>query len=189
MQTQAPTPDKHTMQTQNTPTKPARVIKPKITAILAKPNAKKPATQHPHQYGTATVVARGPMGYASLDGKPAKTGPVEALTARFYFNKRGNGMNPIRCSVWIRRPTGSGLEWHSGTGSASGCGYHKESTALADALMNAGVQLLGDPYGRDGTRNKKPLHFAAMGDSRYSEILFSVARAAGFKGPMILVKG
>ena len=43
----------------------------------------------------------------------------------------------VYCAVWIR----SAPEWHSGTGSANGGGYHMASAALAEALINAGVDL------------------------------------------------
>jgi hypothetical protein len=41
------------------------------------------------------------------------------------------------CAVWIRTKG----EWHTGTGSATGGGYHMASAALAEALINAGVDL------------------------------------------------
>lgn len=58
------------------------------------------------------------------------------IEARLWFNQRGDGMNPVYCTVWARAADRS--EGRHASGSASGCGYHKHSAALADALANAG---------------------------------------------------
>lgn len=55
---------------------------------------------------------------------------------RFYFVGR-DGMSPLYCVVWVN--DGKKDIYKSGAGKASGCGYHKPSAALEDALNDAGI--------------------------------------------------
>lgn len=155
--------------------------KPRVTAKIGKPNAKFPAEQP----RTAMVGAGSLIAYAKDEN--GKREAVECVTVRTYFSERGSGMQPVRACVWIKAPRGSGLDWLSGRGSAGGCGYHKESAAIADAVSNAGVSLFGDPYRRDGLRNSEPLHFGGTGSSAYADIFKAIAKARGFKGPMLWI--
>lgn len=103
--------------------------------------------------------------------------PVEVLTARSFFGK-GNGMQPVRVCVWINSRVSSWATsrtraWLAGQGKAGGCGYHKESTALDDALDSAGVKLDSSISGQ--------------GSSVYLEAFSAVADLAGFTGPYLLV--
>lgn len=111
----------------------------------------------------------------------------ECLTARTYFAHRADGMRPLRACVWVPGCRATGSPYISGRGSASGCGYHKESQALADAIESAGVHLFGDQYRRDATRNKDRLYFGGTGSSGYREIFEAIARAQGFRGPFLLI--
>ena len=128
------------------------------------------------------------VGCGSLVAK-RNGGMSEVITVRTYFNEKGSGMNPVKACVWISRADGSGES--SGLGSASGCGYHKESAAIAEALGSAGVSLFGNLYPRygDSTRvdYKKQIHFGGTGASAYREIFEAVARAAGYSGRMLWV--
>lgn len=114
----------------------------------------------------------------------------EAITVRTYYASRGSGMQPVRACIWIR-PAESGAEWLSGRGSAGGCGYHKESAAIADAVSACGVQLWGKPSRymfRDlEVDMKASFDFGGTGDSAYEEIFSAIARAAGYRGRMIWV--
>lgn len=112
----------------------------------------------------------------------------EAITVRTYYAERGSGMQSVRACIWIR-PVQSGAEWRSGRGSAGGCGYHKESQAIADAVSAAGVRLYGSPYPRNGepVDMKKPIHFGGTGSSAYVDIMMAIARAAGYRGRMVWV--
>lgn len=158
-----------------------KTTKPRVTAKIGKPNPRMGAEQP----RTPMVGAGSLIAYAI--GENGKREPVECVTVRTYFNERGTGMQPVRACVWIMAPRGSGLDWLSGRGSASGCGYHKESAAIADAVANAGIQLYGNPYGRDGTRNNEALDFGGTGASGYRQIFEAIAKARGFKGPMLWV--
>lgn len=154
-----------------------------LRATFGKPNAKLPAEQpRAPMCGSGSLVAFD----RDENGKLVQ---VEAITVRTYFNERGSGMQPVRACVWIAAPRGSGADWATGRGSASGCGYHKESAAIADAVSAAGVQLFGNPYRfRDESVDlKKPFHFGGTGASAYREIFEAIARARGFKGPMLWV--
>ncbi len=169
------------MTTANAPTAPTR--KPqtaRCTARFVAPTPDRSARQpDAPMVGAGSLIARRP----ARDGKPAEL--VEALTIRTYYAQRGSGMQPVRACVWIRSTDGS--EWLSGRGSAGGCGYHKESQAIADAISAAGVRLLGDPYMRDASRNAQPLDFGGTGSSHYATIFEAIAKARGFRGPFLWV--
>lgn len=110
----------------------------------------------------------------------------EVITVRVYFNSKGSGMQPVRSCVWIK-PAADG-PWHSGRGSAGGCGYHKESAAIDDACSAAGVQLFGEVYSRRVDAGpidyKKRVYFGGTGSSGYETIFKAIAKAAGYKGRM-----
>ncbi len=145
---------------------------PRITATLG--TVKKEASQ-PSQpmVGAWSLVAK-------------RNGELcEVITVRTYMSASRNA-STVRACVWIK-PANAGANWYSGRGDAGGWGYHKESAAIADAISNAGVSLFGDPYGRDGSRNKSPLHFGGTGDTAYRQIFEAIAKAAGYKKPFAFV--
>ena len=85
----------------------------------------------------------------------------EAVVLRWWMARRSDGMSPVYCSIWIR----GGLDC-SGTGKASGCGYHKASAAAGAAFRSAGVELAQDIEGR--------------GDSAVVEAMHAIANAIGY---------
>ena len=110
----------------------------------------------------------------------------EAVAVRTYYG-RGNGLHPLRACVWVRmadRTAG-----RSGRGSASGCGYHKESAAISDAMDSCGIALYGDlyRYPQEPVDFKKRIYFGGTGSSAYVEIFQAIARAAGYRGRMVWV--
>lgn len=112
----------------------------------------------------------------------------EVITVRTYYNEKGSGMQPVRACIWIT-PAEYG-EGYSGRGSAGGCGYHKESAAIADACSAAGVKLFGMLYPgyHDGKPDyKKEIDFGGSGSSGYADIFKAIARAAGYRGRMVWV--
>lgn len=115
---------------------------------------------------------------AVVDGAPR-----DVITARIYMGRSRNA-STVYASVWIKCRDG---EWTSGSGSAGGYGYHKESEALAGAFTSAGVELFGDPYQRDAARNKDRLFFGGTGSSFYVDIFTAIARAAGYRGKCTLI--
>ena len=57
-----------------------------------------------------------------------------AVDARFYMG-RSKSSSRVYCSVWV---TANGY-YLSGNGKAGGCGYHKESAALSEAISSQGM--------------------------------------------------
>ena len=141
------------------------------------------APTRPAQQPTIPMVGCGSL-IAFRDGKMS-----EVITVRIYFNEKGSGMNPVKACIWISKSDRS--EGTSGMGSAGGCGYHKESAAIAYALSAAGVSLFGDLYPRHlGSARidyKKQIHFEGTGASTYREVFEAIARAAGYSGRMLWV--
>lgn len=116
----------------------------------------------------------------------------ETICVRTYFNPRGTGMQPVRACVWLR-PAVHGADWRSGKGSAGGCGYHKESQAIADAFTSAGVTLYGHaaPRADDKLDMKKVFYFGGTGESYYPAVFEATARALRYRlrpGSSILVR-
>lgn len=91
----------------------------------------------------------------SLDGGEMR----ETVTARSYTG-RSRGASTMWATVWIAGRDG----WRSGSGSAGGYGYHKESAAIQAALIAAGVQLSEAVGGR--------------GDGALRDALLATAEAA-----------
>lgn len=139
---------------------------------------------------TSPMVGAGSL-IARHRNEAGKLEMVEAVTVRTFYSASGNGMQPVRACVWIRAPRGSDNgQWHSGRGSAGGCGYHKESAAIAEAVSSAGVELYGRPsrYGRaEPGDTKRRLDFGGTGSSGYEEIFSAIAKARGFVGPFLWV--
>lgn len=159
----------------NTATTPKlRRQAPTLRATLsetARENAKQPST--PLSSSWSLVVKHG----GAL---------IEAVTVRTYYNAKGSGLQPVRACVWVRPAPGAGIDYRSGSGSASGCGYHKESAAIASALRSAGVALLGRPRGHRAEPMReqdraRPFDFGGTGSSYYPEIFEAVARAVGYR--------
>jgi hypothetical protein len=151
---------------------------PTIRATIGKANPRAEAQQP-----TTPMVGAGSL-VAMRDGQM-----VEVITVRTYFSAKGTGMQPVRACVWVK-PATPGGEWFTGRGSAGGCGYHKESAAIADAVSAAGFELWGNPYssGRDENPDmKKRFHFGGTGSSAYEEIFKAIGRAVGYKGRMVWV--
>jgi hypothetical protein len=110
----------------------------------------------------------------------------EVITVRLYMG-RSRSASVVHASVWITCADGSD---RSGRGDAGGYGYCKQSSAIGVALRAAGVALYGSPYGRysgEAVDMKKMFYMDGTGTSAMGEILAAVARAAGYRGAMILV--
>lgn len=97
-----------------------------------------------------------------------RTGLEEVISARFYMG-RSNSASVVYASIWVRGKN----RWISGTGSAGGYGYHKESAALDSAIRSAGIKL------------SSPINGA--GDGAMREALNAIAKACGYAGRTIIV--
>jgi len=99
----------------------------------------------------------------------------EVITARCYMGRSASA-SVVHAVLWVRCKDG---EWTSGSGSAGGYGYHKESAALADAVTSAGIKL------QDLDRIDRPDRYfdvGGTGTSYYPQVFEAIARAAGYRG-------
>lgn len=102
----------------------------------------------------------------------------EVVTARCYMGRSANA-SVVHAVIWVRCADG---HWTSGSGSAGGYGYHKESAAIADAVKSAGIEL------KDLDRKDRWFDFGGTGHSYYPQVFEAIARAAGYRGRTLLVK-
>lgn len=93
----------------------------------------------------------------------------EIITLRIY-SPRCRNASTILASIWVHDRK-KGVE-RSGTGKATGYGYHKESSATAGAINSAGIQLTNDIDGR--------------GDTAITEALEAIARRLGYRKTLII---
>lgn len=107
------------------------------------------------------------------------------IVVRCYMGRSASA-SVVYVSAWI---TCADDTWRTGRGSAGGYGYCKTSTAIGEALRAAGVRLFGKPYvfTDQPVDMKKPFHMDGTGISSLDVILVSVARAAGYRGSMIVI--
>lgn len=124
----------------------------------------------------------------------------EIVTCRAYMGRSASA-SVVYVSLWVY-----GLDC-SGSGIAGGYGYHKVSAAVGSAISSAGIELFGDVY--DGNRynydlkraytteelaaiNKKAMKSRAyingVGDSAIEAALLAIARLAGGRGKLTIVR-
>ena len=102
----------------------------------------------------------------------ANSAPACYADVRLYRSRSGDGASPLYCSLWI-----TGDVCASGSGRATGYGYHKASAALQSAFDSAGVgiTLAGDPSSISG-----------IGEDAMRDALEAVALAVGAVGPVVV---
>lgn len=105
-----------------------------------------------------------------------KTTERTIVDCRLYMGRSSNS-SKVYASIWVnikdlKMPKDWVYGFTSGTGSAGGYGYHKQSAAVQDALTSAGIEL----YNADKTRR----YIDGVGDSAIREALLAVAYAAGY---------
>lgn len=110
----------------------------------------------------------------------------QVVVARTYMG-RGRSASQVKAAVWVTlsdKKTPAGWEYGhtSGSGCAGGCGYDKASTAIADAIESAGIELYGTAYQRHGEKVdfKKRVHFGGVGETATRAALLAIAYAAGW---------
>ena len=108
----------------------------------------------------------------------------EVVTVRCYMGRSASA-SVIHAVMWVKCADG---HWTSGSGSAGGYGYHKESAAIAHAIDSAGVEL------KDLERNDHRTDFmrhqfdlGGTGTSYYPQVFEAIARAAGYRGRTLFV--
>jgi len=104
----------------------------------------------------------------------------EVVTVNCYMGRSASA-SVIHAVLWVRCKDG---EWTSGSGSAGGYGYHKESAAIASAISSAGIEL------KDMDRTDRPdqrFDLGGTGHSYYPQVFEAIVRAAGYRGRTLLV--
>lgn len=130
--------------------------------------------------------------YLILDKKTERV----VVDCRVYMGRSASA-STVYASTWVnlqkdKKPAHWEYAGTSGTGTASGYGYHKESAAIDHALDSAGVQLFGEVYCRalpkdpkEATKYKREImkkraYIDGVGESAIKKALLAVAHAAGF---------
>ena len=110
----------------------------------------------------------------------------EVIVARTYTG-RGRSASQVKAAIWItlsgkKKPDGWEYGHTSGAGCAGGYGYDKASTAIADAIESAGIELYGTAYLRHGEKVdfKNRVHFGGVGVTATRSALLAIAYAAGW---------
>lgn len=110
----------------------------------------------------------------------------QVVVARTYMG-RGRSASQVKAAIWVdlsgkKKPAGWEYGYTSGAGSAGGYGYDKVSTAIADAIESAGIELYGTAYLRHGENVdfKKRVHFGGVGVTATRAALLAIAYAAGW---------
>jgi len=103
----------------------------------------------------------------------------EVVTVKCYMGRSASA-SVVHAVLWVKCADG---HWTSGSGSAGGWGYHKESAAISDAIKSAGIEL------KDIKNGRKDHWFdlAGTGGSYYPQVFDAIARAAGYRGRTLLV--
>ena len=103
----------------------------------------------------------------------------EVITVRCYMGRSASA-SVVYAVLWVRCADG---HWTSGSGSAGGYGYHKESAAIASAISSAGVTL------QDLENDCKDHWFdlGGTGTSYYPQVFEAIARAAGYRGRTLFI--
>lgn len=106
-----------------------------------------------------------------------RSGIETPVVCKCYMG-RSSSASVVYANLWIR-----GKNFYtSGSGSAGGYGYHKESAAVQGAITSAGVTLHGSPYGGERDNNKTQTYIDGVGDSAIDQALLAITRALGFRG-------
>ena len=110
----------------------------------------------------------------------------EVIVARTYMG-RGRSASQVKAAIWVtlsskKKPDGWEYGYTSGSGQAGGYGYDKASTAIADAIESAGIELYGSAYLRYGEKVdfKNRVHFGGAGVTATRSALLAIAYAAGW---------
>ena len=96
----------------------------------------------------------------------------EVVTVKCYMGRSASA-SVVYAVLWVRCADG---EWTSGSGSAGGYGYHRESAAIASAISSAGIEL------QDLDRTDHWFDLGGTGTSYYPQVFEAIARAAGYRG-------
>jgi|GEM_PF-5050269 len=104
------------------------------------------------------------------------------------YSGRSRSSSTLYASIWVK--TGAKCkqlpyDFTSGTSSAGGWGYDKESSAIAGAIADAEIELFGTAYPRSSySQEDKKIDFKKRvyigGTGCHEEALLAIAYAAGY---------
>lgn len=143
----------------------AQPIKPKMKTPIQKATIRDAPTKFTTSHRKEGKCFFSSMSIISLADKPWHDGrhPTR-IDARYY----GTG-NKNFCCIWIN--DGNTFHRHA-SGSAGGYGYHRPSTALSEAISNAGICL------------SRPID--GVGEEAMREALLAIAKALKIKRPALI---
>lgn len=112
-----------------------------------------------------------------------KYGYADAIIdARLYMGASRSASN-VYAAIWVHEiGEKDDRRYASGTGSAGGCGYDKESAAIDEAISAAGIDL--EYTNTDGS--KRRAYIAGVGETAVREALLAIATACGASCPFIV---
>lgn len=120
--------------------------------------------------------------FVLIDKKTEK----QVVVARAYMG-RGRSASQVKASIWVdlsdkKKPADWKYGRTSGSGQAGGYGYDKASTAIADAIESAGIELYDTAYLRHGEKVdfKNRVYFGGVGLTATRSALLAIAYAAGW---------
>jgi hypothetical protein len=97
------------------------------------------------------------------------------VDARFYMG-RSSSSSVVYCSMWVHATNKEKSIYTSGTGSAGGGGYHKESQALANAIDSANIGLYGRPYAHETGNPNKIAHIGGCGEESMKTAITAIVK-------------
>ena len=110
-----------------------------------------------------------------------KNGLKDVVNIRSYMG-RSNMASVVYSSIWVN---GKNF-WTSGAGSAGGCGYHKESAAIDEAIQSAGIELFGNLFESGNTKKRTYIH--GVGETAIIKAIEAIVKACGYKGKCLIVR-
>ena len=153
------------------------VMKSKQNHMIAKFTAKTCLSNAKNYSQEKELVSR----YLVIDKKTERV----IIDCRCYMGRSGKSAQ-VYASIWINssiplcEDEDGCKTYTSGSGSAGGGGYNKESAAICDAISSSGFTLFGSASGYDNKPDfKRICHIAGVGDSAIAAALLAIAYACG----------
>lgn len=114
------------------------------------------------------------------------------VDCRTYIGTSRNASTVTAC-LWVdingnKKPDGFEYGYVSGTGSAGGYGYCKESSAVQDAIDSAQIGLFGTAYRGQSEKVdfKKKARIGGVGLDAVEQALLAIAYAAGYNDVLVV---
>ena len=99
------------------------------------------------------------------------------VDCRVYMGNSRNA-STVYCSIWANGNINNEHLWLSGNGKAGGCGYHKPSAAMQQAIAAAGFTLTDD--------NWDSMSISGRGEEAMQDAAIAIAAALGFNDVILI---